>query len=75
MQPGSCRGATLADEVQDLGRRPPGWVVYVEADPNVAWQYAVDVMDIIRGEPAEVVLLTSDTVKTRSQYDSKKDIE
>ena len=33
------------------------WVVYVEAEPNVAWAYAATVVDTAKGIHAKVVLL------------------
>jgi biopolymer transport protein ExbD len=42
----------------------PVWVVYVEADSNVAWAYVVNVADIVRGLEGKFVLLTSETAKT-----------
>ena len=34
------------------------WFVYIEADPDVEWGDAVNVMDIVRGTGAQVVLQT-----------------
>jgi biopolymer transport protein ExbD len=33
--------------------------VHIEADRDVNWQYVVDLMDVIRGDHAKVVLLTT----------------
>jgi biopolymer transport protein ExbD len=35
------------------------WVVHIEADRDVNWQYVIDLMDAIRGDHAKVVLLTT----------------
>lgn len=48
----------FAGELKNELKLRPDWVVYFEADPNVVWGEAVNVIDIIRGMPAEVVLLT-----------------
>jgi len=42
---------------KELSQRPPDWPVYLEADPNLEWQAALEAVDIIRGLPAQVVLL------------------
>ena len=42
----------------ELDRRPPNWPVYVEGDPNLEWKSVAQVIDAIRGQQAEVVLLT-----------------
>ena len=43
----------------ELMRRPPEWPVYVEGDPAMDWQYAVQVIDVIEGAGGRVVLLTT----------------
>ena len=47
-------GPALAKE---LSRRPPHFPVYVEGDPDMDWGPVVNVVDIIRGLHAEVILL------------------
>jgi biopolymer transport protein ExbD len=42
----------------ELKQRPPDWPVYVEGDPNLEWKSVAQVIDAIRGQQAEVVLLT-----------------
>lgn len=42
----------------ELPRRPPDWPVYLEADPDMKWKYPGQVIDIIHGSRAQVVLLT-----------------
>jgi biopolymer transport protein ExbD len=46
----------------ELARRAD-WVVYVRGDEDIRLQYAVSVMEIIRGEHAKVILLTPNTEK------------
>ena len=48
----------LADVLRDQLKLRPKWVIYVEADPNVTWTSAVNVMDVAKGLQARVVLLT-----------------
>jgi biopolymer transport protein ExbD len=48
-------GTALRDELKIR----PDWVVYVEADENVPWGSAVNVIDVAKGLHAKVVLLTS----------------
>lgn len=43
---------------KELASRPPDWPVYVEADPDIEWRSVAQTIDAIRGEQAEVVLLT-----------------
>jgi biopolymer transport protein ExbD len=43
----------------ELMRRPPEWPVYVEGDPAMDWQYAVQAIDAIEGVGGRVVLLTT----------------
>jgi hypothetical protein len=42
----------------ELARRPPDWPVYVEGDPNLAWRKVAEAIDAVRGQQAEVILLT-----------------
>ena len=42
----------------ELGRRS-AWVVYIEADSNLAWQDALSAIDAARSVHARVVLLTA----------------
>jgi hypothetical protein len=44
---------------KELVRRPPNWPVYLEGDPDMDWQYAVDAVDRVRAWNGEVILLTS----------------
>lgn len=44
---------------QELDRRPLNWPVYVRGDPDLDWQQVVNVIDLIQGEHARVVLLTA----------------
>ena len=53
-----------------LSRRPPACPVYFEGDPDMPWEHAVNVIDIIRGLQAEVVLLTAKTVPHRKESGS-----
>jgi biopolymer transport protein ExbD len=48
-------GSALKDELKVR----PEWVVYVEADENVPWADAVNVIDVAKGVHAKAVLLTS----------------
>jgi len=43
---------------KELSRRPPSWPVYVQGDPNLEWAWVLKVVDMVRGLPAEVVLVT-----------------
>ena len=43
---------------EELGRRPPDWPVYVEANGDADWGDVLAVIDRLRGLNAEVVLLT-----------------
>lgn len=45
---------------RELARRPQ-WVVYVEADSDIDWAYAADVIDTAHGLRARVYLLTPQT--------------
>jgi biopolymer transport protein ExbD len=42
----------------------PDWVVYFDADPDLPWEQAAEVIDLIRGAGAEVVLLTPGSQKS-----------
>jgi biopolymer transport protein ExbD len=42
-------------------KRRPDWVVFVDADRDVSWEQAAEVMDIAQGLNAKVVLLTPST--------------
>jgi biopolymer transport protein ExbD len=48
-------GALLKKE---LAQRPPDWPVYVEGDPDLDWRQVAEAIDAVRGQQAEVVLLT-----------------
>jgi len=43
---------------KELDRRPPDWPVYVDGDPGLEWRSVAEAIDAIRGQGAEVVLLT-----------------
>jgi hypothetical protein len=43
---------------RELKLRPPGWPVYVAGDPDLDWRSVAEIIDIVEGEQAEVVLLT-----------------
>jgi hypothetical protein len=43
---------------RELARRPPDWPVYVEGDPGLEWRRVAEAIDAVRGEQAEVILLT-----------------
>jgi hypothetical protein len=47
-------GALLKKE---LARRPPDWPVYVEG-PDLEWRQVAGAIDAVRGQQAEVILLT-----------------
>jgi biopolymer transport protein ExbD len=49
-------GALLKNE---LARRPPDWPVYVEGDPDLEWRQVAEAIDAVRGQQAEVILLTA----------------
>jgi biopolymer transport protein ExbD len=51
--------SNLASDLKDQLKLRPEWVVYVEANRNVAWAYAVNVVDVAKGLHARVVLMTS----------------
>ncbi len=53
--------STLQSELKDNLRLRPDWVVYVEGDAELQWADIARAVDIIRGLPAEVVLLTPDS--------------
>jgi biopolymer transport protein ExbD len=42
---------------KDINQRPPRWPVYLDGDPDMELGWAVQAIDIIRGEGAEVILL------------------
>jgi len=48
----------LGRALRDKLKLRPMWVVYVEAEPTVAWSYAATVVDTAKGLHAKVVLLT-----------------
>jgi biopolymer transport protein ExbD len=52
---------TLDGALMDDLKSRPELVVYVKAEPEVSWADVLNVMDIIRGQLAEVVLLTART--------------
>lgn len=43
---------------EELARRPPDWPVYVEGDPDLEWRQVAEAIDAVRGQQAEVILLT-----------------
>jgi len=47
----------LDAELKNELKLRPNWVVYFDADPDLSWGDAAEVIDIIRGAGAEVVLL------------------
>jgi biopolymer transport protein ExbD len=49
----------LASDLRDQLKLRPEWVVYVNADPNLAWAYVANVVDVAKGLHARVVLVTS----------------
>lgn len=51
---------------QELRTRPPSWPVYFSADDDLHWQEVVRAIDIIKGEHARVVLLTTDPAKQKA---------
>ncbi|HUK46578.1 MAG TPA: hypothetical protein VLW06_03260 [Terriglobales bacterium] len=51
----------LSGALKDELKTQPNWVVYVDADPNVPWQSAVNAMDVAKGLHAKVILLTPET--------------
>jgi biopolymer transport protein ExbD len=53
----------LPGELKAELARCPEWVVYVEGDDNLAYQYVTSVIDIARGEHAKVILLTPKSEK------------
>lgn len=42
---------------QELSRRPPDWPVYVIAAPELEWRQVAEVIDAVRGEGADVILV------------------
>jgi len=54
---------SLENELKKELKLRPDWVVYFEGDPDLAWGEAVQIIDIIRGVPAEVVLLTPESAR------------
>lgn len=44
---------------KELGRRPPSWPVYLQADGNLEFKWPATAVDRIRGLHADVVLVTS----------------
>jgi biopolymer transport protein ExbD len=46
---------------QELSRRPPEWPVYIQGDADLAWRKVAEVIDAVRGQGAEVVLITPGT--------------
>jgi biopolymer transport protein ExbD len=56
----------LGSDLKNELKLRPGWVVYVEADPDLPWSDAVSVIDVAKGLHAKVVLLTSKpAIKTK----------
>lgn len=55
---------------EEVGKRPPGAVVYIDGDGNLPWADIAYVVDIARGLQARVILLTRDQSLShkRSQY-------
>ena len=53
----------LKEALKDELKLRPNWVVYVDGDSNLAWQYVMDVADVARELHAKVVLLTPETRK------------
>lgn len=43
---------------KELARLPPDWPVYVEGDPDLEWLQVAEVIDAVRGQQAEVILLS-----------------
>lgn len=63
---------TTWDELQkklqsELDVRPPGSVVYVQADNDIFWQHSMYVIDVAKALHAEVVLLTIKPAVHRSR--------
>jgi biopolymer transport protein ExbD len=56
--------STLDVELKKELKLRPDWVVYFDADPDLPWEQAAEVIDIIRGAGAEVVLLTPGSRET-----------
>jgi biopolymer transport protein ExbD len=56
--------STLEAELKEQLKLRPNWVVYFDADPHLSWGDAAEVIDIIRGAGAEVVLLTPGSEKS-----------
>jgi biopolymer transport protein ExbD len=56
---------------QELDRRPLNWPVYVSGDPDLDWQQVVNVIDLIQGEHAKVVLLTPVSEESPSKTGSQ----
>jgi biopolymer transport protein ExbD len=54
----------LDAELKNELKLRPNWVVYFDADPDLSWGDAAEVIDIIRGAGAEVVLLTPGSRET-----------
>lgn len=54
--------STLAEALKDELKLRPTKIVYVLGDPELTWADVVRAIDIIRGVPAEVVLLTADSI-------------
>jgi biopolymer transport protein ExbD len=44
---------------KELSQRPPDWPVYLEGDPNLEWRQVAEAMDAVRGQQAQVVLLSA----------------
>ena len=49
-----------------LARRPY-WFVYVDADPHVQFAEVAWAIDIIRGQHADAVMVTPETMKTHNE--------
>jgi biopolymer transport protein ExbD len=56
--------STLDVELKKELKLRPDWVVYFDADPDLPWEQAAEVIDLIRGAGAEVVLLTPGSRET-----------
>jgi hypothetical protein len=55
---GSGLGGFSALLKKELVRRPPDWPVYVEGDRDLEWRQVAEAIDAVRGQRAEVILLT-----------------
>jgi hypothetical protein len=48
----------LGPMLRDEFKRRADWVVYVEAERDVSWEHVIQVMDVVQGELAQMVLVT-----------------